>query len=72
MKQHLEQGLLGHESHKRVDLWAAGFIGVSFKKFAATILLAGAIWTPALFGLAYWFGNELENQIGAFRWIAPL
>jgi membrane protein DedA with SNARE-associated domain len=51
---------------------AAGMMRVPFRKFAATIAVAGAIWTPLLFSLAFWFGAELDSQMDSFRWIAPM
>ncbi len=50
----------------------AGFLGVSFTKFAAVVLIAAGIWTIALFSVIYFFGQMVIEIAGTWGWIAGL
>jgi len=39
--------------------FAAGLMGAKAKSFMLTAMIACALWTPLLLGLAYWFGQKV-------------
>lgn len=52
---------------------AAGVLHSRFVPFAAAFVLAAAIWTPVLVGLAMLYGDALPMAFGAYRrWSFPL
>lgn len=42
----------------------AGFLGVSFPRFAGVVLVAAAIWTFGLFGVVFFFGQMFLEAAG--------
>lgn len=56
--------------------FAAGTLRTGFARFALYFLLAVALWTPALVGLAWWLGETAFDTFDAFRrhtlWLLPL
>lgn len=52
---------------------AAGILHTRFLPFAAFFLLAAAVWTPLLVGLAYGFGDRVLEAFASWRrWSLPL
>lgn len=47
----------------------AGFLGVSFTKFASVVLIAAGVWTIALFAAIYFFGQLVIELAGTWGWI---
>lgn len=50
---------------------AAGVVRASFPRFAGAFVVACAIWTPLLVGLAAWFGGTLEGVADRLGGAAP-
>lgn len=50
----------------------AGFLGVSFTKFASVVLIAAGVWTLALFFAIYFFGQMVIELAGTWGWIVGL
>lgn len=48
---------------------ASGFFRLPFRRFAATVVLATAVWTTALFFAAYWLGAATAEALGPWRWV---
>ncbi len=75
LDKHLFSTLIGVRFAPGVRLPAytgAGFLGVSFTKFAAIVLVAAGIWTIALFSAIYFFGQIVIEFAGSWGWIAGL
>jgi len=55
--------------------FAAGLFGTRFWTFSFFFLLAAAVWTPALVGLAAWLGLGAQDVLASFEryaWVAVL
>lgn len=50
----------------------AGFLGVSFAKFAGVVLIAAGVWTAGLFFAVYFFGQMIIEFAGTWGWLAGL
>lgn len=50
---------------------AAGVVRASFPRFALAFVVACAIWTPLLVGIAAWFGGSLEGVADRLGGAAP-
>lgn len=51
---------------------ACGLFHVSFGRFALSVVIATAMWTTLLFGVAYAFGELTTQWLGFLRWPASL
>ncbi len=51
---------------------ACGLFGVSFGRFALSVVIATAIWTSLLFSVSYVFGEFTTQWLGVLRWPASL
>jgi membrane protein DedA with SNARE-associated domain len=48
---------------------ACGYVGVDFKRFALTAIVATLIWTSLLFGVSLHVGQLIMVHLGAWRWV---
>ena len=51
---------------------ACGLFGVSFGRFALSVVIATAIWTSLLFSVSYVFVEFTTEWLGVWRWPASL
>ena len=51
---------------------ACGLFGVSFSRFALSVVIATAVWTSLLFSASYVFGEFTTEWLGVWRWPASL
>ena len=75
LENHLFSTLIGVRFAPGIRLptyTGAGFLGVSFFKFATIVLVAAGIWTVFLFSAVFFFGQMIIEYAGTWGWIAGL
>ena len=75
LENHLFSTLIGVRFAPGIRLptyTGAGFLGVSFLKFASIVLIAAGLWTVFLFYAVYFFGQIIIDVAGTWGWIAGL
>ena len=45
-----------------------GFFGLSFRRFAISVMCASVVWSPLVFTCAYFYGVYTLNWFGLLRW----
>ena len=48
---------------------ACGYLGASFRRFAAAAIVATLIWTTLLFGVSLRIGRLMAEHLGEWRWV---